>query len=364
MIGTRARYVVDWGIIIPALIIISIGLVNLYSATHQGESSNIVFVQLGWIVVGGFFMAAAILIDYRIFDRFGYIIYGVVLFLLVAVLVAGTTAMGAQRWLALGPIRFQPSDLMKIALVIALAKYFSGQRRNAPYFLRELLIPILLVGIPAFLIILEPDLGTALLVTFVGMTICFFMKIRMQSIIIFMILAAIAIPFTWKFVLKEYQKDRVETFLNPASDPKGKGYHAIQSMIAVGSGRFLGKGYMKGTQTQLKFLPEQHTDFIFSVLAEEHGFFGSLIMLTSYLALLLFGLRAASKAKEKFGVILGLGVVLIIAWHVLINIGMVTGIMPVVGVPLPFLSYGGTSLVTSMIAIGLLINISMRRFIF
>ena len=364
MIGTRARYVVDWGIIIPALIIISIGLVNLYSATHQGESSNIVFVQLGWIVVGGFFMAAAILIDYRIFDRFGYIIYGVVLFLLVAVLVAGTTAMGAQRWLALGPIRFQPSDLMKIALVIALAKYFSGQRRNAPYFLRELLIPILLVGIPAFLIILEPDLGTALLVTFVGMTICFFMKIRMQSIIIFMILAAIAIPFTWKFVLKEYQKDRVETFLNPASDPKGKGYHAIQSMIAVGSGRFLGKGYMKGTQTQLKFLPEQQSDFIFSVLAEEHGFFGSLIMLTSYLALLLFGLRAASKAKEKFGVILGLGVVLIIAWHVLINIGMVTGIMPVVGVPLPFLSYGGTSLVTSMIAIGLLINISMRRFIF
>ena len=364
MIGTRARYVVDWGIIIPALIIISIGLVNLYSAPHQGESSNIVFVQLGWIVVGGFFMAAAILIDYRIFDRFGYIIYGVVLFLLVAVLVAGTTAMGAQRWLALGPIRVQPSDLMKIALVITLAKYLSGQRRNAPYFLRELLIPILLVGIPAFLIILEPDLGTALLVTFVGMTICFFMKIRMQSIIIFMILAAIAIPFTWKFVLKEYQKDRVETFLNPASDPKGKGYHAIQSMIAVGSGRFLGKGYMKGTQTQLKFLPEQHTDFIFSVLAEEHGFFGSLIMLTSYLALLLFGLRAASKAKEKFGVILGLGVVLIIAWHVLINIGMVTGIMPVVGVPLPFLSYGGTSLVTSMIAIGLLINISMRRFIF
>lgn len=364
MIGTRARYVVDWGIIIPALIIISIGLINLYSATHQGESSNIVFVQLGWLAVGGIFMAAAVLVDYRIFDRFAYVIYGIVLFLLAVVLVAGTVAMGAKRWLAVGPIRFQPSDLMKIALVIALAKYFSGQRKNAPYFLRELFIPILLVGIPAFLIILEPDLGTALLLTFIGMTICLFVKIRMQSIIIFIILAAIALPFTWKFVLKDYQKDRVETFLNPASDPKGKGYHAIQSMIAVGSGRFLGKGYMKGTQTQLKFLPEQHTDFIFSVFAEEHGFLGSLIMLTSYMSLLLFGLRAASKAREKFGVMLGLGAVLIIAWHVLINIGMVTGIMPVVGVPLPFLSYGGTSLVTSMTAIGLLINISMRRFIF
>lgn len=364
MIGTRARYVVDWGIIIPALIIMPLGLVNLYSASHQGDSSNLVFVQLGWICIGTVFMAMAILIDYRIFERFAYIFYGFFLLLLLAVLVIGTSAMGAKRWLVFGPIRFQPSDPMKLAIVFALAKYFGGQRKNAPYYLRELFIPLFIVGIPALLILLEPDLGTALLLTFVGMSICLFMKIRVQSMIILLILAATAIPFTWKFVLKDYQKGRIETFFNPASDPKGRGYHAIQSMIAVGSGRFLGKGYMKGTQTQLKFLPEQHTDFIFSVFAEEHGFFGSIIMLTTYLSLLLFGLRAASKAKEKFGVILGLGSVLIIAWHVLINIGMVTGVMPVVGVPLPFLSYGGTSLVTSMIAIGLLINISMRRFIF
>lgn len=364
MIGARVRYVVDWGIIIPALIIILLGLVNLYSATHQGESSNLVFVQLGWIGIGALFMTIAILIDYRIFERFAYIIYGICVLLLLAVLIIGSSAMGAQRWITLGPIRFQPSDPMKIALVIALARYFSGKRNDAPYYLRELFIPFLIVGIPALLILFEPDLGTALLISFVGMSILIFMKIRWQSILVLIILAAIAIPITWNFVLKDYQKGRIEAFINPASDPKGKGYHAIQSMIAVGSGRFLGKGYMKGTQTQLKFLPEQHTDFIFSVLAEEHGFFGSLIAILTYLMLLLFGIRAASRAREKFGVLLGLGIVLIFAWHIFINIGMVTGVMPVVGVPLPFLSYGGTSLVTSMIAIGLLINISMRRFIF
>ncbi|MFC2074889.1 rod shape-determining protein RodA [Bdellovibrionota bacterium] len=364
MIGNRPRYALDLGVLFPTIALIVIGAFNLYSATSQTAVSKLFVMQLIWIAVGIVAMAVVLILDYRIFERIAYFIYGFMILLLGLVLVVGTSALGAKRWLALGPVHFQPSDPMKIALILALAKYFHNQRRDVAYRLRELVVPFVIIGVPAFLILVEPDLGTTLLLCFIAMAVIMFMKIRWQSLLILVVLALIAIPITWKFVLKDYQKGRIETFLNPASDPKGKGYHSIQSMIAVGSGQLWGKGYRKGTQTQLKFLPEQHTDFIFSVFAEEHGFFGSLVVILLYLALLGFGIRVASRAKEKFGAILGLGCVSILFWHMLINIGMITGIMPVVGVPLPFMSYGGSSLVTSMIAVGLLLNISMRRFIF
>jgi len=340
-----------------------VGIFNLYSATHQSGSS-LYLTQVYWMIAGFMFMVIFTFLDYRIFERLSYPIYFGVIILLLAVLVVGPKIYGARRWIDLGFFRMQPSELMKIAIVMVLAKYFQDDHTIGGYTIRKLFVPLLLIGLPVGLVVIEPDLGTSLLICFIAFSIFMFVKIRWQSLLIIGIVGILSVPLAYQFGLKAYQKERVKTFLNPSRDPRGKGYHAIQSMIAVGSGRLYGKGHLKGSQTQLAFLPEQHTDFVFSVFAEEHGFLGVIIFLCAFFAFLFMGLGVSRAARDKFGAILALGITAMFFWHMFVNVGMVIGVMPVVGLTLPFFSYGGSSLLISLSAVGLLLSIHKRRFIF
>ena len=355
----------DFAIFFATVLICTISLINLYSATLGGTAPYQKFSsQVLWMIIGLVVMVLIPLVDYRILERFVYPIYAILILLLIFVLLFGVVENGSRRWLNFGFMRLQPSELMKIGIVLIFSKFFHEQSQSGGYGLRDLAIPFALLGFPLLLVLVQPDLGTALLIGLVGVSLILFVKVKVKTLLMLIFLGAVSIPFAWGFVLKDYQKDRVLTFLTPERDPRGKGFHALQSRIAIGSGQFLGKGYRKGTQSQLNFLPEQRTDFIFSVFAEEHGFKGSVVMLGLYLWLIFLGLRASRRAKDKFGALMAFGLTAIFFWHSFINIGMVTGILPIVGVTLPLMSYGGSSLLTSFICIGILINISMRRFIF
>jgi rod shape determining protein RodA len=253
--------------------------------------------------------------------------------------------------------------LAKIGIVITLAKYFFEDAGYEEFRLRDLWKPFLLVAVPAGLIMKEPDLGSALILVIVSFSIMLFVRIRRRSLIVLVMAILISLPFAW-FNLKEYQQKRIWSFIRPGTDLLGASYHINQSKIAVGSGLLWGKGHLKGTQTRLHFLPEQHTDFVFSVWAEERGFIGSVVLLLLYLFLILWGVNIARNSKDKFGALLALGIVIIIFWQLIINVGMTIGLMPVVGIPLVLFSYGGSSVVSTMIGMGLLMNISMRRFMF
>ena len=263
----------------------------------------------------------------------------------------------------MGPVSFQPSELAKIAMVLVMAKFFSDRGENREYRLRDLWQPLILTAIPCLLILKEPDLGTALFVGMISVSMVLVAKVHWKSMIIFICSSLATVPLIW-FGLKEYQQKRVLSFIRPEMDPLGAGYHINQSKIAIGSGQFWGKGFLKGTQTRLHFLPEQHTDFAFSVLAEEWGMVGSVFLLLIYLFMILWGLNIAKNSKDRFGAMVAVGIVTIIFWQVVINVGMVTGLLPVVGIPLVLFSYGGSSLVSTMAAMGILMNISMRRFMF
>ncbi len=283
--------------------------------------------------------------------------------LLAAVLVFGRLGGGAQRWLALGPVSIQPSEPIKLAVILMLARYYSKHATDRGFTLRGLIPPAVMVVLPFALIVRQPDLGTAVLLVLIAGAMTLFVKIERRTLVFLVTFCAVTVPLVWS-QLKDYQKQRIWTFLDPERDPLGAGYHVTQSKIAIGSGMLGGKGFLKGTQNVLSFLPEQHTDFIFSVLAEEWGFAGAVLLLAVFLAFILWGLSVAFRCREAFGVILCVGVVAMIAWQVCINIGMVMGLMPVVGVPLPFISYGGSSMITTMVGVGLLLNVSMRRFKF
>ena len=291
-------------------------------------------------------------------------IYFANLILLVLVLVAGKSSLGAKRWVGIGALRIQPSEFMKLSMVICLAKYFETDRTVGGYGFRDLLLPTFLVLIPCGLIMLQPDLGTALIILATFASMMLFMRIKKHVLISIALCAVIALPAAYKFGLKPYQRQRIVSFIDPMSDPKGSGYNSIQSMIAVGSGQLMGKGYRKGTQSQLNFLPEHHTDFIFSVFSEEHGFLGCIILLGLYMAFLLTGLSVAYQSHDKFGILLAFGVMSIFFWHIFINMGMVMGMLPIVGVPLPFLSYGGSALLTAMLGVAILTNIANKKFMF
>jgi rod shape determining protein RodA len=253
---------------------------------------------------------------------------------------------------------------MKIVIIMTFARFFSRYPIFKGLSLKDLAYPLLLLGVPALLIMKQPDLGTAILVSLIGGTMVLFVGVRWSAVATLIAAALPAIYGVWCFALRDYQKDRIYNFLNPNLDPQGSGYHIIQSKIAVGSGATFGKGFMHGTQSQLRFLPEQHTDFAFSVFAEEWGFVGCFLLLALYMFLILWGLAIAKRCNDRFGALLAVGVSAMLFWHIVINMGMVIGLFPVVGVPLPFFSYGGTSMVTSMVGIGILLNISMRRFMF
>jgi len=355
----------DWLLLALILSIVGIGIVNLYSAgfNHTPEGATAVYVkQTYWLLVGLGVMCFTFLYDYRHLEKLAFPLYILSILLLIGVMVAGKTVSGSTRWLALGPVSFQPAELVKLTLILVLARYFHRRPGQGPLYFKDILAPLVLVLIPAALIAKQPDLGSAILVTLLGGSMIVLMGVHWRPLVVGGLALISAIPVAWPF-LKEYQRQRVRMFLDPEQDPLGAGYHIIQSKIAVGSGQFWGKGFLLGTQSQLHFLPEQHTDFVFSVFAEEWGFVGSAVLVFLYLGLTLWGLLVARNCKERFGQLLALGVTALLFWQVFINLCMVTGLMPVVGIPLPLFSYGGSSLVTTMLALGLLLNIRMRRFL-
>lgn len=356
----------DWILLSLVLALAGLGILNLYSASSGYHTGGIpVYSKQAYLLVLGLVaMAFILLFDYHYLKDWAYLLYGIGLILLLVVLILGRITSGAQRWIDLGLFSFQPSELAKVVVIIALAKYYGRREYPSGLGFRALFGPALLVGAPFLLILIQPDLGTAMHLALTCLSILLILRIRPSVILTLSATLAVALPFVWLYLLKDYQRDRIFTFLDPERDPLGAGYHIIQSKIAVGSGQFWGKGFMKGTQSQLRFLPEQHTDFAFSVFAEEWGFSGCVVLLTLFLLLILCGLNIAQRSQDRFGGLLALGLTVLIFWQFLINISMVTGLMPVVGIPLPFISYGGTSLVTTLVSIGILLNISMRRFMF
>jgi len=355
----------DWILLLTVCLITAVGITNLYSATASwaGPATPVYLKQIYWLLIGLVIALTVCSFDYRHLEHFAFILYGVNLLLLLVVLVAGKTSMGATRWIDFGFFNLQPSEIMKIVIIITLARYFAEKGHFFGHTLGELMIPFALLAVPVLLIIKQPDLGTAMLVVFIGLTMALLAGIRRRTAIALALLGAAGTIGGW-FLLHDYQKERIRTFLNPERDPLGSGYHIIQSKIAVGSGGFLGKGFMQGTQSQLSFLPERHTDFAFSVFAEEWGFSGCLVLLLLYLFVIIWGLYIARQAADRFGMFLAGGVVAMLFWHIVVNLGMVIGLLPVVGVPLPLFSYGGTSMVTTMIGVGLLLSVRMRRFMF
>jgi len=355
----------NWNLLIMEVILFAIGIWNLRSATAvEDKSLGLYKAQLMWFGVGMILTAGILFVHYSVLSRLAYFIYFTNILLLVAVLVAGKASLGARRWIGFGGFRIQPSEFMKISTVIVLAKYFESDRIVGGYGLKELLLPSILVGVPALLIMMQPDLGTAMIILLTYGSLMLFIKIKPQTLLILALTALVTLPIAYKFALKPYQRQRIITFIDPMSDPKGSGYNSIQSMIAVGSGQAFGKGYKQGTQSQLNFLPEHHTDFIFSVFSEEHGFLGCSLLLIFYLVFLLNGLSISYQSNDKFALILGLGLVLIFFWHIFVNMGMVMGLLPIVGVPLPFLSYGGSALITATISVAILTNIANKKFMF
>ncbi len=357
----------DWGLVILIFLISSVGLVILYSALTAGQQLTdgmpVLFKkQLVWMISGFVIMMVTLIIDFRDLDKLNIFIYVICIGLLISVLLFGHLGGGSRRWLILGFARVQPSELMKIALIISLASVYSTSVSQTGLNFRKLIIPTILCIIPFLLIVNQPDLGTGLLLLLIAGTITMFVKVERRVFFAVTFIGLATIPLVWLFALKDYQKFRVLTFLNPDRDPLGAGYHIIQSKIAIGSGMLTGKGFLKGTQNALSFLPEQHTDFIVSVLAEEWGLVGCSILLILYFFLLFWGLNISYTCRNMFGSILAFGVTAMIFWQICINIGMVMGLIPVVGVPLPMVSYGGSSVVTNMVGFGILLNISMRKF--
>ena len=354
----------DYLLLALVLLITGMGIVNLYSAGfNRGEGTPLYIKQMYWLAVGLGLMVLTLFYDYRHLEKLGYPIYILSILLLVGVMVAGKTVYGSRRWLLLGPISFQPSEVAKIGVILALATYFNRRPRLESMGLKDLVFPGLLVLLPVALIIKQPDLGSGILVALVAGSMIFFAGVRWRTLVSCVLTLGLCSPLIWHF-LKDYQRLRVLTFLNPERDPLGAGYHILQSMIAVGSGQFWGKGFLQGTQSQLYFLPEQHTDFVFSVFAEEWGFIGSAVLLLLFTGLALWGLQVARDCKERFGHFLALGVTALIFWQIFINLCMVTGFLPVVGIPLPLFSYGGSSLITTLLGVGFLLNIRMRRYLF
>jgi len=361
----RAGRYIDWPLLLATIGLLIIGLMTLVAATMNPLSAELpgsVIRQASFMGVGLVGMTVLASLDPRVYERGAYLFYGVVFVLLVLVLIAGPSVNGSQRWLPLGPVRLQPSELAKVALVLATARWFSTRPREDGWGFRELMRPAAMFLAPlAALTYLEPDLGTTLFLCFIFAGVAFVVGLRWRTMAVIVLLGVIAAPTAYQFVLSDYQKKRVDVLFAPDADPSGKGYQAIQGKWAIGSGQIWGKGWREGTQGQLRFLPEQHTDFIFSVYAEERGFVGSLFLLLLYFGQMLLGLLVAWNARDRFGSLLAAGVVTILFCQVCINLGGVLGLLPITGVTLPFMSYGGSSVMTLLFSVGLLLSVSMRR---
>ena len=357
----------DWILFSVIITICLIGIMTIYSATRPlGEEERAVFYikQVTWLTLGVFSLLLIVSFDYFWISRFSLIFYVIGIILLVTVLLLGRTGMGAQRWLSIGSLSFQPSEFFKLAYIIMLSRYLSALK--TPLDTISLLRTFFFIALLPFLLLLkQPDLGTALIVLLIFISLVIMRGLQKKVAVLLIIISLISLPFLGNIFwggLKDYQKNRLVAFMDPEIDPSGIGYHLNQSKITVGAGKFFGKGYLRGTQGPFRFLPEKHTDFIFAVFAEEWGFFGSFILLSLYFVLIFRGLEIAKMAKDGFGRLLALGITCMFLIYFLINVGMTLGLMPVVGIPLPFMSYGGTALLSNLIAAGILINIRTRRF--
>ena len=344
-----------------------IGILNLYSATHShgvGPEQGIYKTQILWFVISWIIGVVVSFIQPKNLYRLAYPSYLICVLLLIAVLVVGHAALGGQRWIGIGGIKFQPSEVVKLSMVLVLARWYSKASPEQEIGFRELIIPFIITFIPAIMVIIQPDLGTGTLVLSIFFIITFYRKLKWKTILILGIIGLVSGTIMYNFGLREYQKKRIITFLDPEYDAKGSGYNAIQSKIAIGSGQFFGKGFRQSSLGELNYLPENHTDFICAIFNEEHGFVGSVFLIALYLALFYRLLWLASNVNKMFDSIVVVGVLAIFFVHTLVNMSMVSGLLPIVGIPLPLMSYGGSNLLTFGICCGVVTSISNARNLF
>ncbi|HVN29577.1 MAG TPA: rod shape-determining protein RodA [Candidatus Binataceae bacterium] len=353
----------DWTLFLSVLALASIGMLSVTSASYamyHHTFNALVTRQFLWVSIGAGIMVGALFFDYRAMMTYAYPIYLASLGLLIAVSVIGHSTGGSRRWINLGFFHLEPSELAKLAIVLVMVRYLREEPPRGGWQLRQMIIPGVMLGVPAVLVLKQPDLGTALVLVLISITLMFVSGLNWRTMAMLALAAMFAAPVSWHF-LKPYQRQRLVSFIDPKADPLGSGYHIIQSEIAIGAGGPYGKGFMNGSQARLNFLPEETTDFIFAVFAEEFGMAGSLLLLALYASLIARGAWIARHARDRFGSLLALGVTGIVFWQVAINIAMTTGMLPVVGIPLPLVSYGGSSVLTMMTAMGLLISVNARR---
>jgi len=369
MIDRRLLDNFDWGLLFVTVALALIGVMTIYSATRpvlDAAQKSFYMRQLYWIALSLIAFFVLVSLDYKWFVRYAYIANVAGIVLLILVLVIGRKGMGAQRWVNIGPLSFQPSEFFKILFIITLSRYLSYRKTGSGLGLKMILkmVAFFLI-VPVVLILKQPDLGTALILLFIFTAMILAAGAKRKIIVTVLIISLVSVPFAGKFVwdgLKDYQQQRILTFIDPQADPQGVGYHITQSKVSIGSGGFVGKGYMKGTQGPYRFLPENHTDFIFSIFAEEWGFMGSLMLFFMYFFIIWRGFDTAKKARDREGCFLALGITYMFSFYFFVNVGMTLGMMPVVGAPLPLMSYGGTALLSNFLALGILENVRMRRF--
>lgn len=348
-----------WGQIVMVCLLASIGFLCLYSAAG-GNIDPYASAQIIRFLFSLGLMVGIAMIDIRWIFRSVWLLYGGTLLLLLLVDIVGHVGMGAQRWLNLGIIKLQPSELAKVTTVMALARYYHGKELADIRKIKNLLVPAIIILMPVALVVTQPDLGTGMAIIFAGTAMLFVAGVPFWLFILGIVGAAASVPIAWQF-LRDYQKNRVLTFLNPENDPLGAGFHITQSKIALGSGGFAGKGFLQGTQTHLNFLPEKHTDFIFTLWAEEWGFLGSVGLLGLLSLIIMYGYWIAFRCRNHFARLLAFGLTVNFSVYVIVNIGMVMGLLPVVGIPLPLMSYGGTAMLTVMMAFGLIQSCNVHR---
>lgn len=360
--GDTSRQHFDWPLLAAVALLAALGVVNLYSATsvYQGNRADLYIAQLYWLAVGGVIGGVIAGSDHRLLERVAYPAYAVGVFSLVLVAILAKDVRGSARWIEFGAFRFQPSEFMKLLLVLAVSKALSEDHRSEPRRIRDLWLPLVLTAVPSLFVLRQPDLGTAVLLWLVVLAIIATVRIRWRSVLTAVVGMAIVAPLAWTYVLHDYQRDRVSVFLNPEGDLLNRGWHAHHTRVAIGNGGLDGLGFMKGTQNQYLFIPDQFSDFPFPVFAEEWGLVGTLSLLAIYAFICIWGLMVASRARDKFGAMVCVGAVSMIFWHAMINLGMSSGLLPVVGVTLPLFSYGGSSVVTIMASLATLFTVSTR----
>ena len=359
----RAVSQMDWLLVLATLLLSLTGIFMIYSAIHSNPvflNNSLHLKQALWTSLGLCVLLCILFFDYHVFTQWAYLFYVIVIALLIAVLISGHVVYGAKRWLIFGPLRLQPSELARLAVILVLARYFGSRSEDEPMGFRELVPAFALALLPVLLIVRQPDLGTGLTVFLIAGVMVLAVGVKKRVIITIGAATVACAPLGW-FFLKPYQQIRILTLFNPDADPLGAGYQRFQSIIAVGSGEIWGKGLLQGTQSRLHFLPEKHTDFIFSVLSEELGFIGSVTVLVLFFIFILRCLSTALNAADKEGTLLAVGITTAFFLYIIFNIGMTLGLMPIVGIPLPLVSYGGSASISSFIAIGLVLNVSMRR---